>query len=62
LNLALNARDAMRIGGVVLIEARNVKASDKDKPAGLAPGDYVADPQASQLVWLIPATVIPRRV
>lgn len=42
LNLALNARDAMGLGGVVLIEARNVKANDKDKPADLAPGDYVA--------------------
>ena len=42
LNLAINARDAMGIGGVVLIEARNVKASDPDKPKGLAPGDYVA--------------------
>ena len=42
LNLAINARDAMGIGGVVLIEARNVKASDPDKPEGLAPGDYVA--------------------
>jgi PAS domain S-box-containing protein len=42
LNLALNARDAMPSGGVVLIAARNVKASDTDKPPGLAPGDYVA--------------------
>ena len=44
LNLAINARDAMGIGGVVLIETRNVKASDLDKPEGLAPGDYVAPP------------------
>ncbi|HEX3861808.1 MAG TPA: ATP-binding protein [Stellaceae bacterium] len=42
LNLALNARDAMKLGGTVLIEARNVKASDKNKLAALAPGDYVA--------------------
>jgi CheY-like chemotaxis protein len=32
----------MGIGGVVRIGARNVKASDPDKPAALAPGDYVA--------------------
>ena len=42
LNLALNARDAMGGGGVVLVEARNVKASDSDMPPSLAPGDYVA--------------------
>jgi PAS domain S-box-containing protein len=41
LNLAINARDAMPAGGRVLIETRNVKASERNKPAELAPGDYV---------------------
>ena len=41
LNLAINARDAMPLGGRVVIETRNVKASKLDKSAGLAPGDYV---------------------
>ncbi len=43
LNLAVNGRDAIRSGGVVLVGARNVGASS-DEPArlGLAPGDYVA--------------------
>ncbi|HXT80738.1 MAG TPA: ATP-binding protein [Acetobacteraceae bacterium] len=42
LNLAINARDAMGLGGVVGIGARNVAAADPDKPAVLAHGDYVA--------------------
>ena len=41
LNLAINARDAMPAGGRVLIETRNVKASERNKPAELSPGDYV---------------------
>jgi PAS domain S-box-containing protein len=41
LNLAINARDAMPAGGRVLIETRNVKASERNKPAELPPGDYV---------------------
>ncbi len=41
LNLAINARDAMPAGGRVIIETRNVKASERNKPAELAPGDYV---------------------
>jgi CheY-like chemotaxis protein len=41
LNLAINARDAMPLGGQMLIETRNVKASTLDKSVGLAPGDYV---------------------
>jgi PAS domain S-box-containing protein len=41
LNLAINARDAMPAGGRVTIETRNVKASERNKPAELAPGDYV---------------------
>jgi CheY-like chemotaxis protein len=41
LNLAINARDAMPLGGTVRISARNIKASDPAKPAGLTPGDYV---------------------
>jgi PAS domain S-box-containing protein len=41
LNLAINARDAMPLGGRVLIETRSMKASKLDKSADLAPGDYV---------------------
>src|SRR5436190_12250886 len=41
LNLAINARDAMPAGGRVIIETRNVKAGERNKPAELAPGDYV---------------------
>jgi signal transduction histidine kinase/ActR/RegA family two-component response regulator len=41
LNLAINARDAMPLGGRLLIETRNVKASDLDGSLDLAPGDYV---------------------
>jgi PAS domain S-box-containing protein len=41
LNLGINARDAMPAGGRVLIETRNVKASERNKPAELSPGDYV---------------------
>jgi len=39
LNLAINARDAMPLGGRVLIETRSMKASKLDKSADLAPGD-----------------------
>jgi CheY-like chemotaxis protein len=42
LNLAINARDAMPLGGTVFIETRNIPAGDADRPAELAPGDYVA--------------------
>src|SRR5438477_3151454 len=41
LNLAINARDAMPAGGRVIFEHRKVKASERNKPAELAPGDYV---------------------
>jgi PAS domain S-box-containing protein len=41
LNLAINARDAMPAGGQVLVETRNVKASERNKPVELVPGDYV---------------------
>jgi PAS domain S-box-containing protein len=41
LNLAINARDAMPLGGTVLIETRNIRAADSDRPGDLPPGDYV---------------------
>jgi CheY-like chemotaxis protein len=41
LNSAIDARDAMPLGGRVLIETCNIKASMLDKSVGLAPGDYV---------------------
>ena len=41
LNLAINARDAMPAGGRAIIKTRNVKATERDKPAELGPGDYV---------------------
>ena len=41
LNLAINARDAMPLGGRVVIETRNARLSKGDKSIDLAPGDYV---------------------
>jgi signal transduction histidine kinase/ActR/RegA family two-component response regulator len=41
LNLAINARDAMPLGGRLVIETRNISAAAVDKSLDLAPGDYV---------------------
>ena len=41
LNLAINARDAMPLGGRLTIETRNVHARRADKSIDLAAGDYV---------------------
>jgi signal transduction histidine kinase/CheY-like chemotaxis protein len=41
LNLAINARDAMPIGGRITISTRNVARGDADRPADLAAGEYV---------------------
>jgi PAS domain S-box-containing protein len=42
LNLAINARDAMPLGGKVTIEARNVHLRRSDKSIDLPAGDYVS--------------------
>jgi len=42
LNLVINARDAMGVGGTILVGTRNVRTDERDFPDDLAPGDYVA--------------------
>jgi PAS domain S-box-containing protein len=41
LNLAINARDAMPLGGRLTIETRNIAAAELDDSIDLARGDYV---------------------
>jgi CheY-like chemotaxis protein len=41
LNLAINARDAMPVGGRLSIETTNSDSGDPHRPAELSPGDYV---------------------
>jgi nitrogen-specific signal transduction histidine kinase/ActR/RegA family two-component response regulator len=42
LNLAINSRDAMPSGGRITVGTANVRSSDPERPAELAPGDYIA--------------------
>jgi signal transduction histidine kinase/CheY-like chemotaxis protein len=42
LNLAVNARDAMPLGGDLILSTKNLRASEMPAAGELAPGDYVA--------------------
>jgi len=42
LNMAINSRDAMPNGGRLTVATRNMGISDRHRPAGLAPREYVA--------------------
>jgi signal transduction histidine kinase/CheY-like chemotaxis protein len=42
LNLVINARDAMGVGGTILVGTRNVRTDQRDFSDDLVPGDYVA--------------------
>lgn len=41
LNLAINARDAMPLGGTVRIRTENLLAAENRQPSDVAPGDFV---------------------
>ena len=42
LNMAINSRDAMPHGGRLTVATKNLTVANGDRPAGLAPGEYVA--------------------